>query len=370
MAASQAKLREMFGAMSIEQKGQFIENLKKTLEGSTDFEDMQFLDECMMIYMMEVDALESGETSDDGTLADAEPETPVVAEAVVHVVSDDDFDISEVEPEVEVEPELVVEPEAEPVAEVEAELVAEPEVEFEPELVAEPEAEPVAEVEAELVAEPEVELEPELVAEPEAEPIAEPEEVAELVAEFEAEVEPELVSEPEVVVEEVAEVVDELETEVMVEDEFVTAVGSAFDDVPTTADKLITEDEAVVSDELSFDEEPMVEEFAETTASDDIVSAEISRPKIVNIEVRIAELYDNIGKNLSVIETISKLLSGTDSEIVDAVKQAQLTEPTELLDCASDYASKIEYIEGRFAELADSIRHDMSVIEGISNLLE
>jgi hypothetical protein len=333
MAASQAKLREMFGAMSIEQKGQFIENLKKTLEGSTDFEDMQFLDECMMIYMMEVDAAESSETSDDGTLADAEPETPAVAEAVVHVVSDDDFDISEVEPEPLVEPGLEVEVVPEPEVEIASEAESEIEEVLEPESLAEAESE----VEPELIAE--AEIESELVAEPEVE--------------------------PEVEVDDVSELVDDLETEAVGEDEFVAAVESAFDEVPTAPDEFTVDNEP-----LAVGDESLAEEFTETTAFDGVATAEVSRPKIVNIEVRIAELYDNIGKNLSVIETISKLLSGTDSEIVDAVKQAQLTEPTELLDCASDYASKIEYIEGRFAELSDSIRHDVSVIEGISSLLE
>lgn len=327
MAASQAKLREMFGAMSIEQKGQFIENLKKTLEGSTDFEDMQFLDECMMIYMMELEAAESGEAASDGAFADAESETPVATEAVVHVVSDDDFDISEDESEPLVEAEPETEETPEPDAEVESEAEIEPEPEF--------------------VVEPEVEVEPESVAEPE------------------DEIEPEPVSEPEVEVTGAAELVDDSESEAVVEDE------------PSTSDDFAVYDEPVASAEFSFDDEPVViedepiaDDFSETAASNDIVSAEISKPKIVNIEVRIAELYDNIGKNLSVIETISNLLSGTDSEVVDAIKQTQITEPTELLDCAGDYASKIEYIESRFAELADSIRHDMSIIEGISSLLK
>ena len=314
MAASQAKLREMFGAMGTEQKGQFIENLKKTLEGSTDFEDIQFLDECMMIYMMELEAAESGEAVSDGALADAESETPASTEAVVHVVSDDDFDVSEDESD----PLVEAEPEAGEIPEPDAKIESEAEIEPEPEVVVEPEVE----IEPESVAEPEVEIEPESVFEPEGE------------------------------VNGATELVDD-------------------------SDDFVVYDDPVASAELSFDDEPVViedepiaDDFSETAAPNDIVSAEISKPKIVNIEVRIAELYDNIGKNLSVIETISNLLSGTDSEVVDAIKQTQITEPTELLDCAGDYASKIEYIEGRFAELADSIRHDMSIIEGISSLLK
>jgi len=121
--------------------------------------------------------------------------------------------------------------------------------------------------------------------------------------------------------------------------------------------------------EVEVFEEPMVEAEPEPEPAFDSEPADAPKHKIVNIEMKIAELYDNIGTNMSVIETITKLLSGTESDALEAITQAKETEPALLLEKAGDYATKIEYIEMRFSQLAESIKHDMKVIEGISNLL-
>jgi len=53
--ASQDKLRVMFNEMNLEQKGNFINNLKQSLEGSEDEDSLQFLNECIGHYTMEME---------------------------------------------------------------------------------------------------------------------------------------------------------------------------------------------------------------------------------------------------------------------------------------------------------------------------
>jgi len=72
---------------------------------------------------------------------------------------------------------------------------------------------------------------------------------------------------------------------------------------------------------------------------------------------------------MSVIEVISHLLSGSGNKIVEAVSNVIEIEPAVPLDNTSDYEEKVEGIEVNVSEFADSIRHDVKVMEAISDLL-
>ena len=91
--------------------------------------------------------------------------------------------------------------------------------------------------------------------------------------------------------------------------------------------------------------------------------------KIGNIDMRISELYDNIQRNMGLIETISLLLSGIDNKPYDVVTHVKKPGPVLSLERVGDYEKKINFIEEKFAEVADSVRNDMGVIEAISSLL-
>jgi len=308
--ASQDKLRTMFNEMNLEQKGNFIDNLKKSLEGSDDAESVEFLNECIAHYTMEKDFMDSM-AQEEAAAAGAEPkpepepEVETVDEAVVEDV---------VEPEPEVEIELEAEDVVEAEAEIDVEIEAAPELEVETvvEVMVDPDLEEVVvDVELEIEAEPELDTEVIVEPEPEVEPIEEPELEAEL--EFEAELELEIEPEPELMLEPEIEPETELEPE------------------PT----------------------------ALTT----------TKNKIDHIETEISDLADNIRYKMSVIATISHLLSGTGGDIVKAVAELQNIEPLQALDDTSDYENEVENIEVSITQFADSIRHDITVMEAISNLL-
>jgi len=299
--ASQDKLRAMFNEMDLEQKGNFINNLKKSLEGSDDIESVQFLDECIGHYTMEkeyVDSLKEEETAVeeaaiDVTLPEAEVEPEPEAEVEPAVVV-------EPEPEVAVEPEPMIEPELEPEVEPEIEVEPELEVESEPEVELEPAVVPEPEPELDLEAEPELEVELELDIEPELELELEPELIIELEPKSEVEPEPE----------------PEIETI----------------EVPQAAP-------AAVKNKVDF------------------------------IEMETSELANNIRHKMRVIETISHLLSDKGNEIVEAIAQANGSEPVSPLDSIKAYEEKVESTEESLSGFAESIRRDIKVIEAISNLL-
>ena len=310
--ASQDKLRAMFNEMDLEQKGNFINNLKKSLEGSEDEESVQFLDECIAHYTMEMEYVASLEAEAE-PVAEVEPlaepvvESEPVAESEVEIEVEDVVEVDTVvepEPEVEVEPEVVVD--------------VEPEIEPEPE----PEAEPEPEVEPELELEPAVELEPEL----------EPELEVELPIDIEIEPEPEL--EPELEVEPESELDIELELEPILE----------LDPIPEPEPEI----------EIANIPQPV-------TAA--------AKNKVDFIEMEISELANNIRHKMLVIDTISHLLSGEGSEIVEAVAKSNGSDQSLFLENTSDYENKVDGIEVSLSEFADSIRREIKVIEAISNLL-
>ena len=305
--ASQDKLRAMFNEMDLEQKGNFIDNLKKSLEGSDDAESAEFLNECIGHYTMEKEFMES---MAEEAAAAAEPEA---AE----------------EPAAE-EPAAVEEPAAEVEAEVAVEEVAEPEIEVEAAVADDPVIEVMTDPELDLeeVIEPEVAIEPEIEIEPELEVAVE--EAAEPEPEFEPELELEL--ELEVDVETVVE--PELEPEIEVEID--------------------------IEEVVELEAEPVVEnEKALVT----------TKSKIDFIEMEISELAENIRYKMSVIGVISHLLSGNGNDIVEAAAQVAGLEPDQPLENTSDYEGKVDGIEKSLSDFADSIRHDMKVMEAISELL-
>jgi len=348
--ASQDKLREMFNGMNTEQKGNFIDNLKKSLEESDDTDSIEFLDECIAVYNIEKE-MDAAENTID-------PEVMQLLDDASEIAAQE----PELDPEITPEPEPELDPEVlqllddiseiaaqEPGAEVES--MPEPEPELEPELMAELEPEPelepelMAELEPELMVEPEPELEPEPIPEVDImpEPELEPELMAELEPELMTELEPELMAEPE----------PDLEPELIPEVE----------PIPEPDIGFIDEADASASIEM---ESPVsgIEEYVEK-------STEVSttpKNKVDFIELEISELADNIRYKMSVIETISHLLSGTGNEIIEAAAQLMISE-TEPLESTSAYESKVDEIELNIAGFADSIRHDMKVMEAISNLL-
>lgn len=241
--ASHEQLRAMFNGMDLAQKGQFINNLKKSMEGGGNTENAQFLDECIAQYNEEVEA------------------TAIPAETGVEslIESTDEIALQEHEPEPEPEPEYAMK----------SEYTTEPATE------------------SEYV--------------PESDPAPEPE------PEYATELEPAL---------------------------------TLHDDADS--------------------QEPVSERIGAPTTSE---------KNIDNIANDIYGLAGNIKHNMNVIETISNLLSGTAGEAVEAGAQASEPEPALTLASASAYERKIEHIKERVSEVADSIHRDLSVIESISAIL-
>ena len=378
--ASQEKLREMFNEMNTEQKGAFIENLKKSLEESADVESAQFLEECTEQYAAELEmgaAIESIETEaaelpdsvSEVTLPepeleavpDLEPEpeaTPSPASEIIPMFDPELEAAPELEPELEPLPGLDPELEAqlEPVLETisDSEAVADPELEAAPEL--EPELDPELEAAPEL----EPELDPELEAAPELEPELDPE--LEAVPDIETELEPE----PEPVPESVPELVTELES--------VLEIGPELEPDPDFDPSLIIEPEPepepMPEIEPELDLMPELDVESETE-SFDIPQEEspATKNKVDYIEMEISELADNIRYKMDVIDAISHLLSDTGSEIIEAVAQAKGTAPTLPLESTSAYEEKVDSIVESISGFADNIRQDMKVMEAISRLL-
>jgi len=321
--ASQDKLRAMFNEMNLEQKGNFINNLKNSLAGSEDIESLQFLDECIGHYTMEKDYEDS-----------------LKEEAAKETVSDDTSPEPEIDPEAEAEPE----PETDPEAEAEPEPETDPEAEVEPE----PETDPEAEVEPEPETDPEAEVEPEPESEPEAEVEPEPESEAEAEVEPEPETDPEAEVEPEPESEAEAEVEPEPESEPEAELE------------PVFMPELEPEPE------LDSEPEP-VQELETDEASQ--AAPTVAKSKVDFIEMEISELANNIRHKMRVIETISHLLSDKGSEIMETITQANDLEYVLPLDSTKAYEEKVESTELCLSEFAESIRRDIKVIEAISDLL-
>ena len=260
-----------------------------------------------------------------------------------------------------VEPEPVVESMLEPETEIAPESKPKPKPKAEPEPEPETVAEPEPVVEAELTSENVIEPEPDSEAKAEpglvAETVVKPEPKAKPKAEAETVVEPksETVVEPETVVE------SELGSETETEAGTVRAAQSADAD-----------DNGVL----------------ESVSEGDIAPA-ASENRIDFIAKEIYDLADNIRYNLGVIETISDLLSGKwhvepEAETPDKKDEQALVDATPSFgtDTAGirdifrdgiatpvEFENKINYIEMKVSELADSIRHDVSVIGAISNLL-
>jgi len=377
--ASQDKLRAMFNEMNLEQKGNFIENLKKSLEGSDDIESTQFLDECIAHYTMEMDfmasaeaeeleAAQASEITDEITPPDVEPEVEVIAdiEPEVEVIADVEPDvevIADVEPDVEV----ITDIEAEAELIIDAGLEEEVMVELDPveEVIAEPELDPVEEVtvEVDLVEEVtvEVDLVEEVITEPELDVILEAELdiEAEFVVEetsgFEPELEPEADFATEIESEEALEI--EIEDEPVVESEPVDLIIEV--ESETELANIDLTDEIQVED---------ITDVAIDTDSESIAASPKVKNKVDFIEMEISELANNIRHKMRVIETISYLLSGKGSDIVEAAL-ANESEPALPLESTSAYEEKVEGTELSLSEFAESIRHDIKVIEAISNLL-
>jgi len=303
--ASQKQLRAMFDGMNTAQKGNFISNLKKTLNGSDNSENAQFLEECITTYNSELEAESAPEL-----VLEAEP-APVV------------------EPKLEAKPVIVKMLDTEPDPIVAQKSEARTKTVSEPEL--EPEAEPVINSETVVVPEPE----------PEAELGSEPDTETELVSE--SMVEP------------------EVEPEAETEAGFLNAAQSDGAD-----------DNGV----------------RESVSESDVAPA-ASENRIDFIAKEIYDLADNIRYNLCVIETISDLLSG--KWHVESGAEASTTVNAQMFDGAAasfgtgtaviqdifrdgiatpvEFENTINYIETKVSELADSIRHDVSVIGAISSLL-
>ena len=262
--ASQEKLREMFNGMNTEQKGNFIDNLKKSLEGSDDVESAEFLDECIAVYTTELEM--------DSATEPVDPEVLQMLDDVSEIAAQD----LEIEP-VELEP---LDPEVIQMLDDIGEIAAQ---------------EPGADILTDDVAE----LEPEL--------------------ELEPEVEPEI----------------------------------DFADMTETMDIEAEIDDVVI--------EESVEESVEIPAG--------PKNKVDFIEMEISELADNIRYKMSIIDTISHLLSGTGDELIKAAAQLNAAEPDLPLESTSAYESKVDHTEVSISEFADGIRHDMKVMEAISNLL-
>ena len=282
--ASQEQLRAMFNGMNTAQKGNFINNLKKSLVGSDNIENIRFLDECTAQYNNEVEAA-------------AKPKEPVITQPPDNA--------SQIIPQ-EIEPE----------PDFGSESKTEPELDFgrEPEYGTGLESGP----------EPEYGIGLDLKREPEygtgLESGHEPEYGIGLDLEREPEYGTGLESEP------------------------VTGSVSEFQTASTDDDGIL---------------DPVRENTTAPSAAKNTVT---------HIEAGISELYDNIRYNMSVIDTITDLLSGTGSEI-EEMAQAQDMESYLSPENAGSYENKIGYIEERFTELADSVRRDMSMIVAISDLL-
>ena len=359
--ASQDKLRAMFNEMNLEQKGNFIENLKKSLEGSDDVDSVQFLNECIGHYTMEKEYMDSLEAEAE---VEAEESAAAAVEAEVVAVVEAEAVVEDV---VEVEAEAVIEdgaePEAELIVDVEPELaeVIEPELTVEEvvieEAIIEPvvDEEPVVDVTIEPVmdVEPIEDIEPELIIEPDIELDVTPEIELEAVVELEAELEAEL------------DAVAELETDLAAELEAVV--------------ELETELELELEMELDLADDTLMVDVGEDSIDELIIEEAVieivaippaPKSKIDFIALEISELASNIRYKMSVIETISNLLSGTGSDIIEAAKQAKEAGQELMLENTSDYEEKVNCIETSISEFADGIRKDMKVMEAVSDLLE
>jgi len=94
-----------------------------------------------------------------------------------------------------------------------------------------------------------------------------------------------------------------------------------------------------------------------------------AKSKVDCVETETSDLANNIRYKMSIIETISHLLAGAGTEVVEAVSQAIGSESALPLESTSAYESKVDAIEESIAEFADSIRKDLKVMEAISKLL-
>ncbi|MCL2663200.1 MAG: hypothetical protein FWE83_07710 [Oscillospiraceae bacterium] len=292
--ASQDKLRAMFNEMNLEQKGNFISNLKNSLEGSEDIESLQFLDECIGHYTMEKDYEDSlKEEAAEETVTDStspEPEIEAVSEP-------------ETEPEAEAEPELETEAEAEPEPEVEAEADVEPEPEPESEAEVEPESESDSETEMEVESEPEIEAE------------------AEVEPESEAEIEPELELEVELEPDAVLKLEPEQEIEsVEVPQAAPTVAKSKVDFIEMEISELANNirHKMCVIETISHLLSDKGSEIMETiTQANDLEyvlpldSTKAYEEKVESTELCLSDFAESIRRDIKVIEAISNLLSGS-----------------------------------------------------------
>jgi len=91
--------------------------------------------------------------------------------------------------------------------------------------------------------------------------------------------------------------------------------------------------------------------------------------KIGNLDMEISGLYDNIQRNMNLIETISLILSGIDNNPYEVFTQETKSETTLSPEIVSDYEKKIQFVEEKITGIANSVRQDMNVIKEISDLL-
>jgi len=110
------------------------------------------------------------------------------------------------------------------------------------------------------------------------------------------------------------------------------------------------------------------EESAEVLYSNPLMPT-ANKNKIGNIDMRISEIYDKIQRNMSLIETISYILYEMDNYPYEVFTQESKTEPALSPEIVGDYEKKIQFVEEKITEIANSVRHDMNVIKEISDLL-
>ena len=94
-----------------------------------------------------------------------------------------------------------------------------------------------------------------------------------------------------------------------------------------------------------------------------------NKNNIGNLDMEISGLYDNIQRNMSLIETISLILSGIDNNPYEVFTQETKSETTLSPEIVSDYEKKIQFVEEKITGIANSVRQDMNVIKEVSNLL-
>jgi len=226
--------------------------------------------------------------------------------------------------------------------EADAMLEADPELEVEPEAPALPdamlEADPESEVEPEAPALPELEADPMLEADllPEAQAVSEAETIPELISELDQVLEPDPMLEP--------------------DPAFMT------EPKPEAEMELMAEPPLELTPEPPLEPEPEYEPEPEP-------EPEPPKSKVDSVEMETSELADNIRYKMSIIETISHLLAGAGSDVVEAVAQAIGAETVLPLESTSAYENKVDSIEESISEFADKIRQDLRVMDAISNLL-